>query len=195
MNKVYTKAGDKGFTRIIGGEKISKGHIKIESYGCVDELICLVGIARSYLPEFSSKSNNFDVSDLESLLKQIQNELFDLGSMLATPAGHDFDDKPHVNQSHVEFLEKQIDTYQEELTPLKSFVLPGGNMLNAYLHHCRTFCRSVERQIIRLGEMEEIKPGIVKYINRLSDLFFVLARYVSVKIGTEEYLWESGLKY
>jgi cob(I)alamin adenosyltransferase len=131
---------------------------------------------------------------LDLVLRQIQDELFDLGSELATPDDFSYDGMYHVSEREVKKLEELIDECQKELQPLKSFVLPGGGRIGAYLHQCRTVCRRAEREILRLSKAEPLSEWPLKYVNRLSDLLFVLSRWISKQTGEQEYLWQRGLK-
>ena len=185
LNKIYTKSGDDGKTALVGGQRISKGDLKIEAYGSVDELNSFVGLVRA-----CAASSPEVVEETEAVFKVIQNDLFDIGSILATPAGETFEGMCLVRDESIEFLEKRMDFYQESLESLKSFVLPGGGMLGAYAHVARTVCRRVERILVRLAQKEEVSENILIYINRLSDYLFVYARWVSQKTGQSETLWE-----
>jgi len=127
------------------------------------------------------------------VLRQIQDELFDLGSELATPDEFSYDGMYRVSEREVKKLEQVIDECQKDLGPLKSFVLPGGGRIGAYLHQCRTVCRRAEREILRLSRVEPLSEWPLKYVNRLSDLFFVLSRWISKQTGEPEYLWQRGL--
>ena len=185
LNKIYTKSGDDGKTALVGGQRISKGDLKIEAYGSVDELNSFVGLIRACAAGFPEI-----VDETEAVFKKIQNALFDIGSILATPAGESFEGMSQVGSESIEFLEKRMDHYQTSLESLKSFVLPGGGMLGAYGHVARTVCRRVERILVRLAQREAVPENIMVYMNRLSDFLFVYARWVSKKTGQVENLWE-----
>lgn len=197
INRVYTRGGDGGQTSLVGGARVDKDCRKLESYGTVDELICLVGTARTVIAAASaSKSDALPPpvrSDLETSLRRVQNRLFDMGSILATPAGQTYGGMPEITDADAAALEAEMDSMQKSLEPLKSFVLPGGTFANAALHQCRAVCRRAEREIIRLSREEQVDKRLIKYINRLSDYFFVMSRYASRKAGAKEYLWEFGL--
>lgn len=200
ITRVYTRGGDAGKTSLVGGARVDKDCRKLESYGTVDELICLVGTARTVIasavrPPGSKRDGlaEVDRADLESRLRRVQNRLFDVGSILATPAGQSYPGMPEVRDQDSELLENEMDRMQESLEPLKSFVLPGGTLPNALLHQCRAVCRRAEREIIRLSREEPVDKRLLKYVNRLSDWFFVMSRYVSRRAGVGEYLWEYGL--
>jgi cob(I)alamin adenosyltransferase len=192
ITKVYTRTGDRGETGLVGGKRVAKDSARVEAYGAVDELNSIVGLARVFNEE------NLDAGEahhfLNGVLCQIQDELFDLGSELATPPEFFKEGMYQVGERQVKKLEQLIDECQKDLQPLKSFVLPGGGRIGAYLHQCRTVCRRAERDILRLSRSEEVNPTLVKYVNRLSDLFFVLARWISKQMGEREYLWQRGLR-
>lgn len=203
ITRVYTRGGDTGKTSLVGGARVDKDCLKLESYGTVDELICLVGSARTVIaderltPSASSpRSPGLPAAvraELEAALRRIQNRLFDMGSILATPSGQPYPGMPEITDADSTALEKDMDAMQRALEPLNSFVLPGGTHANAALHQCRAVCRRAERDIIRLSREEAVDKRLIKYINRLSDLFFVMSRYASRKAGAKEYLWEYGL--
>jgi cob(I)alamin adenosyltransferase len=192
INRVYTRTGDKGETGLVGGKRVPKDSQRIETYGTVDELNSVVGLARVFNAERLSRGEPHRFLDL--VLRDIQEELFDLGSELATPAAFFKPGMVRMDARQVERLERLIDECQKTLDPLKSFVLPGGGRVGAYLHQCRTVCRRAEREILRLSRAEEVSEWPLKYLNRLSDLFFVLSRWISKKSGDEEYLWQRGLQ-
>ena len=192
ITKVYTRTGDKGETGLVGGKRVPKDSPRVEAYGTIDELNSVVGLARAFNQE---KLHEHDAHRfLDVVLRKIQDELFDLGSELATPADSYQPGMYHVGKRQVEKIEQLIDECQKTLEPLKSFVLPGGGKIGAYLHQCRTVCRRAEREILRLSRHEEIGEWPLKYINRLSDLFFVLSRWISKQTGEDEYLWQRGLE-
>ena len=192
ITRVYTRTGDKGETALVGGRRVAKDSPRIEAYGTIDELNSIVGLARVFNEERlkNGKAHRF----LDRVLRKIQDELFDLGSELATPADFSYQGMYRVGEREVKRLEELMDECQKELGPLKSFVLPGGGRVGGYLHQCRTVCRRAEREIIRLSRVEEIGEWPLKYVNRLGDLFFVLSRWVGKRMGEKEYLWQRGLK-
>ena len=192
ITRVYTRTGDKGETALVGGKRVSKDSPRIEAYGAIDELNSIVGLARAFNDEKLNVSHGHRFLDM--VLRQIQDELFDLGSELATPPDFLKQGMYQVSEREVKKLEQLIDECQKELEPLKSFVLPGGGKIGAYLHQCRTVCRRAEREILRLSRVEELSEWPVKYVNRLSDLFFVLSRWISKQTGETEYLWQRGLQ-
>ena len=191
ITKVYTRTGDNGETALVGGKRVPKDSARIEAYGTIDELNSIVGLARAFNEEKLSEGEAHRFLDL--VLRQIQDELFDLGSELATPPDFFQEGMYRVGEREVKKIEQLIDECQKSLEPLKSFILPGGGKLGAYLHQCRTVCRRAEREILRLSRVEELSEWPVKYVNRLSDLFFVLSRWISRQTGEEEYLWQRGL--
>ncbi len=191
ITRVYTRTGDKGETGLVGGKRVPKDSQRIEAYGTIDELNSIVGLARTFNDEKINVSEAHRFLDV--ILRQIQDELFDLGSELATPPDFFQEGMYRVGEREVKKIEQLIDECQKELEPLKSFVLPGGGKIGAYLHQCRTVCRRAEREILRLSRVEELSEWPLKYVNRLSDLFFVLSRWISKQTGEGEYLWQRGL--
>ncbi|MBF0279135.1 MAG: cob(I)yrinic acid a,c-diamide adenosyltransferase [SAR324 cluster bacterium] len=189
ITKVYTKSGDKGETGLVGGRRIPKTDSRIEAYGTIDELMSVIGIARCFnnQKEASIRRDKFEV-----ILQAIQQKLFDIGSELATYPGDEYEGQVKAQSSDVKWLEEVIDAMNAELSPLRSFILPGGSPLNAYLHQARTVCRRAEREAIRLSEKESTGEIIIPYLNRLSDALFVFGRWVSATMGEEEILWQSG---
>jgi cob(I)alamin adenosyltransferase len=192
INKVYTRTGDRGETALVGGKRVPKDSPRIDAYGTIDELNSIVGLARVFNEE------NLDAGDghrfLDGVLCRIQDELFDIGSELATPPEYFQKGMYRVSDEEIGRIEKIIDRCQEDLEPLMSFILPGGGRVGAYLHQCRTVCRRAEREILRLSRTEDINDRVIKYINRLSDLFFVLSRWIAKQTGEQEYLWQRGLR-
>ena len=176
--KIYTKTGDTGETSLFGGKRIPKNHIRIESYGTVDELNSHVGLLRDQI----------SISDVRALLLEIQHTLFVLGSHLAATPGKELK-LPSFEEKQIEILEKAIDDMDEKLPPLKTFILPGGHPIVSQAHICRCVCRRAERNAIHLHLEEPIHPDIIRYLNRLSDYFFTLARYLSLQMNAEEIPW------
>lgn len=213
ITRVYTRGGDKGKTSLVGGVRVDKDCRKLESFGTVDELLCLVGTARTVLAALPRRTSGVrkassakssaassaqkapaSPADLEAQLRRVQNRLFDVGSLLATPAGRTYPGMPTLAEADVTILEKEMDALQTVLPALDSFVLPGGSPANAVLHQCRAVCRRAEREALRLAREEAVDPLLLKFLNRLSDWFFVLARYAAWLEGAPEYLWEYGAK-
>jgi cob(I)alamin adenosyltransferase len=192
ITRVYTRTGDSGDTALVGGKRIPKDSPRIEAYGTIDELNSIVGLARVFNEEKRNEGDPYRFLDV--VLRDIQDELFDLGSELATPEDFFKDGMYRVGDREVKKIEQLIDECQKELGPLKSFILPGGGKIGAYLHQCRTVCRRAEREILRLSRVEKLSEWPLKYVNRLSDLFFVLSRWISKQTGEHEYLWQRGLQ-
>lgn len=183
--KVYTKTGDKGETGLYGGTRISKASARVDSYGNIDELNAFIGVAKSY------------VNDTEVLeqLKSIQFDLFTVGSEAATPIDKLFlaNGKARlplvISEAEIEAMEHWIDAFEEKLEPLQYFILPGGGKAATHFHVARTVCRRAERSLVFLNETEEVRPELIKYLNRLSDYLFVLSRYVSKLDNEAEEFW------
>ncbi|TMA55410.1 MAG: cob(I)yrinic acid a,c-diamide adenosyltransferase [Deltaproteobacteria bacterium] len=192
ITKVYTRTGDKGFTKLVGGKKVAKDAPRIEAYGTVDELNSVLGLARVFNDDNNERSAAGQ--RLDEIFRRLQNELFDLGSELATPPDFSYEGMHRVSKGEVEALEHLIDECQKDLAPLNSFILPGGGKVGAFLHQARTVCRRAEREVLRLSREEALGEWPLKYLNRLSDLLFVLSRWVSKQLGEPEYLWERGLR-
>ena len=190
ITRVYTRTGDRGETALVGGRRIPKDSPRIVAYGAIDELNSVLGIVRT----LASKERSAAAARLIEILKRLQNELFDLGSELATPADAEYEGMWRVAEPEVRELERTIDECQKDLEILKSFVLPGGGLLGAFLHQARTVCRRAEIEILRLSRVEAVSPFLLGYVNRLSDLLFVLARWIAKQEGEAEFLWERGLR-
>ena len=191
INKVYTKTGDKGKTYLVGGIKVSKSHPRVCAYGEIDELNVIVGGCIDAIKELK---NIEKVNKLNRILKTIQNELFNVGNMLATPEEFNLKTMPQISIENIRKLEHEIDFYNKELDVLKSFVLPGGSQSNIWLHLARTVSRKCERQVVELASDEIINEIIIKYLNRLSDFFFVLSRWVNNELNQNESIWDPNIK-
>ncbi|HET6280227.1 MAG TPA: cob(I)yrinic acid a,c-diamide adenosyltransferase [Polyangia bacterium] len=187
LNRIYTKAGDGGQTRLVGGQKVNKDALRIEAYGTVDELSSCIGLARTALCDPSAPA---EAGALEATLRRIQNELFNLGSDLATMPADRHPQQPVIEERHVTALESEIDQWNDTLPELRSFILPGGGWVASYLHLARTVCRRGERLVVRLGASEPVSPQAIPYLNRLSDALFVMSRHASRIYGQPEPLWE-----
>ncbi len=174
----------------MGGKKVPKDSQRIEAYGSVDELNAVLGYTRALNQEVKGTG----WKNIELRLKRIQNELFDLGSELATPGEVFVQGMPGVTPAQIKRLEDEMDLLQKELTTLKSFILPGGGKVSSLLHHCRTVCRRTEREVLRLSRLEKINADVLVYLNRLSDWFFVVSRWISKRKKEKEFLWEGGLR-
>jgi cob(I)alamin adenosyltransferase len=179
ITKVYTKTGDEGKTSLANGERAWKDSPRVSAYGDVDELNSLLGLVRTKIVG----------TEIQQMLEQVQNDLFVLGADLATPeaaAGTPGHKIRRVSKAEVEMLEKQIDHYNDTLPPLKEFILPAGNEAGALLHVARAVARRAERAIVSVGRAEQINPEVTIYLNRLSDLLFVLARVANRHGGSSE---------
>ncbi len=184
--KVYTKTGDNGTTALFGGTRVSKHHIRIESYGTVDELNSHIGLIRDQ--EINSH--------YKDVLIEIQDRLFTVGAILATPpeketlkSGKKRLQNLGIKESDIEFLEQEIDKMEESLPPMTHFVLPGGHTTVSYCHIARCVCRRAERLAVHLNDIEPTDELVIKYLNRLSDYLFVLARKLSLDLRAEEVQW------
>ena len=209
MIKIYTRTGDQGTTALFGGKRVSKDDQRVEAYGTVDELNAIIGLARVH-------SSLEIVSDMDVLLQTIQQELFTLGADLATPAEEETTRGrvkiQRINSQQVHALEREIDHYESELAPLTRFILPGGSALAAALHHARVVCRRAERRTVTLFQLiadnlpetqnstasstpedlaEPINMDAIRYLNRLSDLLFVLARVANHRLKISDVIWNS----
>jgi cob(I)alamin adenosyltransferase len=190
INRVYTRGGDSGQTSLVGGQRIAKDSIRIESYGTVDELNAVLGLVRT--ANRDGPVRKADRDRLDALLEQIQNELFNLGSDLATLPRDRHPKQPVIEARHVTFLEKTIDELNAGLPELRSFVLPGGGWVSAFLHQARTVCRRAERLVTTLARQEAVGAHALVYLNRLSDLLFVLGRWAAKTRKEAEPLWDSA---
>jgi len=188
LSKIYTRTGDGGKTRLVGGQEVPKDSARIEAYGTVDELNAVIGVVRAELADSGVPAD--DRASLDRWLHEIQQRLFDLGSDLATLVDDRWEGQPLIEDAHVTAMERFIDAQNAGLGVLKSFVLPGGSRLNAQLHVARTVCRRAERRTLTLAEGEPIGAHVVPFLNRLSDALFVLSRKVSQLAGDAEVLWE-----
>jgi len=175
--RIYTKTGDTGETALFGGKRLPKNHLRIDAYGTVDELNAFLGLVRDHTE-----------GDLSDLLKGIQDRLFTIGSNLAS----DPDKKmavPDIKETDIELLEKQMDKMDEQLPELKHFILPGGHPVVSYCHVARCVCRRAERQVVALAQQEQVPAILIRYMNRLSDYLFLLARFLAKENGVEEVKW------
>ncbi len=177
--KIYTKTGDKGDTALFSGGRVPKHHLRVESYGTIDELNSVLGVVRATQPS----------TQTDTWLEDVQNQLFHLGADLATPMDAKADWITRLQPEQVEWLEETIDTMTEQLEPLTNFILPGGTLAGAQLHVARTVCRRAERIVSALQDVEEINIVSLVYINRLSDWLFTLARYENKQAGEPESKW------
>ncbi|MBQ0072824.1 MAG: cob(I)yrinic acid a,c-diamide adenosyltransferase [Prevotella sp.] len=186
LTKIYTKTGDNGATSLVGGIRIGKDTTRLEAYGTIDELSSHIGLLDALLQQ--------NATDMP-LLQRIQCSLFNVGTYLATDTTQTpIYDSAKLNPQEITVIEQEIDSILPTLPQLNSFILPGGSTAAAQCHICRTVCRRAERCIIALSRQADINPDIIKYINRLSDYFFVLARKINILTNTEEKLWQNTCK-
>lgn len=180
-SRIYTKTGDDGTTGLVGGSRVKKYDLRLEAYGTVDELNAQLGLLRSYdLP-----------GEVIQVLIEIQNKLFNIGSRLASDEkGDSFTKELSISEENIAQLETAIDEFEQDLPGLIHFILPGGDAVIAQCHVARTVCRRAERRIIEFAEQQTVQSGIIKYINRLSDFLFVLARKLGAERGIDETKWE-----
>jgi cob(I)alamin adenosyltransferase len=180
LAKIYTRRGDDGSTGLFGGPRVRKDDLRVAAYGDVDELNSALGVAREELPE----------GDLRALIDALQSELFTLGAQLATPdAKAAPKEVPRITAQQIERLEREIDRLTEQLPPMRNFILPGGSRAGSALHFCRTVCRRAERKIVELAESSPVPEEALGYVNRLSDLLFVMARAANLRVGGREIPW------
>jgi cob(I)alamin adenosyltransferase len=189
LNRIYTRTGDAGETALGTGDRVSKAHLRIQAYGTVDETNATLGVVRLH-------TQSPEMQKLDQMLARIQNELFDLGADLCVPdTGKDLGYEPlRILPKQYERIEREIDELNGELSPLRSFVLPGGHPAAAQLHVARTVCRRAERLIVELAAHagEHVSEGAVAYVNRLSDFFFVASRWANAMSGAGDVLWVPG---
>lgn len=179
--KIYTKTGDQGETGLFGGSRVKKTHARIEAYGTLDELNAFVGLLR----------DSTDLDAVRAVLFAVQNRLFSIGSYLATPQKEGKTTFPlDLHQEDIQELEQAMDEMDSELPDLRNFILPGGHPVVSYAHLARTVCRRAERQCVAMLEEIEVDPLVLQYLNRLSDYFFVLARFLAKHLGAEEISWK-----
>ncbi|MES3631157.1 MAG: cob(I)yrinic acid a,c-diamide adenosyltransferase [Longimonas sp.] len=182
MPKIYTRTGDDGTTALFGGDRVGKGHPRIRAYGTVDEVNALVGVARAHLPETEA------TAPLQSIFQTLQEDLFVVGADLATPENAK-PVVPRITEAHIKTVESHIDTLNEDLEPLKHFILPGGSPAAAALHNARTVCRRAERLSVEASASTPLNEHALVYLNRLSDLLFVMARWANHAAGVSEHTW------
>ncbi len=191
LNRIYTRRGDSGETSLVNGRRVPKDDPRVEAYGTVDELNAFVGRAREGIHSASPRYPA--IAPLGDILLRVQHELFNLGSEIATDPGSLGEQQPRILPSQIERLEADIDMANEDLAPLRSFVLPGGSTLNAELHVCRAVCRRAERRVVSLAGAGRGSDLPFRYLNRLSDALFVWSRWVCQCMGEPETLWEPNL--
>lgn len=178
--KIYTKTGDNGTTSLVGGTRVSKATLRIDTYGTVDELNAYIGLVRDQIVNEGRRD----------LLKEIQDRLFTIGAILASEPEQVKRAIPDLHEEDVTLLENEMDSMTDQVPPLRLFVLPGGHQSVSFAHVARTVCRRAERLVITLAENEPIEPLVIKYLNRLSDYLFVLSRKMTQELGTEEVTWK-----
>jgi cob(I)alamin adenosyltransferase len=184
--KIYTKTGDEGQTSLYGGQRVAKDHLRIATFGTVDELNADLGVARAQLAMAAT-----DYAEIDDLLGIVQNQLFDLGAELATP-DRSKQGTELLGRAAINVLERAIDRWQSELPPLKQFVLPGGTASAARLHVARCVCRRSERSLVALMREASVRPEVMVYLNRLGDLLFVLARVANHLAGQPDVPWQKN---
>lgn len=188
ITKVYTRTGDKGTTRLVGGAQVRKDDARIEAYGTVDELNAVIGMVRAHLD--ASAEDEGAIATLDGQLAWIQNDLFDVGADLATEAADRWPGMFRVGVDEATRLEEWIDALNDDLEPLAEFVLPAGGPVTSTLHLARTVCRRAERRVVTLhAEADDVGEGVIVYLNRLSDLLFVMSRWVAKRLGEREVTW------
>jgi cob(I)alamin adenosyltransferase len=193
ITRVYTRTGDKGTTRLVGGQQVSKDNPRIVAYGTTDELNAILGIVRVYNKQ--SHAEAAVIARIDGMLHRIQNDLFNVGSDLATRPENRWEGMYRVGTVDATRLEEWIDVLNEDVGPLKEFILPGGGFVGAFLHQARTVCRRAERELVSLmREEEDVGSGCMIYLNRLSDFLFVLGRWAAKQLNEPENLWDRPVK-
>ena len=177
--KIYTKKGDSGHTSLIDGQIVNKHNLSVDAYGTVDELNSFLGLLKDYIKD----------ETIKDILNNIQPKLFSIGSILASGKNQDMLEKVKIEKKDVKYIESHIDSMNNELPELKNFIIPGGHKISSYSHVCRSICRRAERRISELNNEQSVDPNILSYINRLSDFFFVLSRYLMYSDKIEETRW------
>jgi len=190
LTRIYTRTGDDGSTGLVGGQRVRKNSLRIESYGTIDELSSAVGIARSALEAMRTQAQPA-VDELDGWLAWTQDTLFNLGSDLATLPADRWPGMPLITPEDVAAVERSIDRFQRDLEPLENFILPGGTLAAAHLHLARTIARRAERILVTLAEHDEISPEVTHYVNRLSDALFVWSRWINHACNRPEHLWNA----
>ncbi len=181
-SKVYTLTGDKGTTALVGGKRVAKDDIRVEAYGTVDELNANIGLL--------AHNSKLDIPGMHELIFKVQNKLFNIGAYLATPQENDSAPVYGLSQEDIAMLESKIDEMDEELPPMRGFILPGGTRLSALCDICRTVTRRAELRVVALSHEAPVNPLVLQFLNRLSDFFFVFARFNNVTNQVEEVLWD-----
>ncbi len=192
ITKVYTRKGDAGQTRLAGGQQVWKDSLRVEAYGTVDELNSSLGVLQAVNADMIAA--NAQAARLSEEILWVQHKLFDAGAILATSPGQSFPQMPMISEADVTRLERLMDKCQKDLKPLEEFILPGGGKVSSLLHQARTICRRAERVCVRLSREELVDKVILKFLNRLSDALFVLARWVAKTQGEPEVLWQREVR-
>jgi len=199
LTRIYTRTGDDGTTGLAGGQRVRKDDLRIEAYGCIDELSSAIGIARTALAEVGRTRQVQDIARalsvvhrLDAWLAWTQDALFNLGSDLATLPGDRWEGMPLITAADATALERAIDAAQSDLAALDTFILPGGSYPGAFLHLARTIARRAERRLISLREREAVSDDVVRYVNRLSDALFVWSRWINAVLDQPEHLWNAA---
>ena len=183
-SKVYTLTGDKGTTALVGGSRVAKNDIRVEAYGTIDELNANIGLL--------AHNSKLDIPGMHELIFKVQNKLFNIGAYLATPQTSDTDPVYGLSQDDIEMIEQKIDELDEQLPPMRGFILPGGTRLSALCDICRTVTRRAERRVVALAAEQPVNPLVLKFLNRLSDFFFIFARFNNITNQVEEILWDKN---
>ncbi len=181
MARIYTRTGDKGETGLVGGARVSKDSLRVDAYGSVDELNSVLGIARAFLKD----------RELDDLLAELQKDLFVVGADLASTSDHQQRNVPRITAEKIASMEQTIDKFEAELSPLRAFILPGGGVAGSILHNARTVARRAERRVVTLSKAEAINERMVPYMNRLSDLLFVMARVANHRENKGDIEWHA----
>jgi len=177
--KIYTRKGDSGDTSLMDGQIVNKHNLYVDAYGTIDELNSFLGLLKDYIKD----------DKIEDVLNNIQLKLFSIGSILAAGKNQDISDKVNIEKKDVDFIELEIDKLNKNLPELKNFIIPGGHKISSYSHVCRSICRRAERKISELNKNSSLNSNILAYINRLSDYFFVLSRYLKHSDNVSESCW------
>ena len=177
--KIYSKKGDKGKTSLIGGKIVDKHNLSVDTYGTIDELNSFIGLLKDYVED----------KKIKKVLHNIQLKLFSVGSILASAGDNNFSEKVSIEKKDIEDIESNIDNMNDHLPKLKNFIIPGGHKISSYCHVCRSICRRAERRISELNNLYKINPYILSYVNRLSDFFFVLSRFLKHSDNVSESHW------
>lgn len=188
LTKIYTRTGDDGSTTLANGQRVSKDSLRIEVLGQIDELNAWLGVIHSYLVEHPPENSRLD--GLSDIIRKIQNDLFNLSGDVAVLSEHRVAELRIMTPKDIETLEAWIDLWQKELKPLNEFILPGGGTVSAYIHYARVICRRAERSCVALHKEESINILILIYLNRLSDVLFVMARWSCQRLGNSEVMWQ-----